>query len=89
MLGVSTHEDELEDLDWSRGIEDAFDGATLTEFYCAGNRIVYGTEDAHGCYYDNRWAYPRDQILVRIGMMSRMIENFGESAVFCIPLCGE
>ena len=87
MLGVSTHEDELEDLDWSWGIEDAFDADELTEFYSEGNRIVYGPEYEHGVY-DHRWVYPRDQLLVRIGMMSRMIENFGEAAVFCIPLKG-
>ena len=85
MLGATMTEEDLEDLDWSWGIEDAFDGATLTEFYREGNRIVYGPEYAHGSY-DNRWVYPRDQILVRIGMMSRMIENFGEDAVFSIPL---
>lgn len=87
-LGVSLSDEELDELDWTWGVEDAFDGDTLNEFYHEGNLIVYGPEHEHGAY-DYRWVCPRDQLLVRIGMMSRMIENFGEAAVFCIPLCGE
>ena len=88
MLGVSSPEAELADLNWSWGVEDAFDIPTLTEFYREGNRIVYGPEHAHGVYISGFQEW-RDRSLVRIGMMHRMIENFGEGTVFCIPLKGE
>lgn len=87
MLGVSSHEAELEGLEWLWGIEDACSLSELTEFYREGNHIVYGY--VHGVYSSHFQEYPRERSLVRIGMLHRMIENFGEGAVFCIPLKGE
>lgn len=89
MLGVSLSNEELDGLNWAWGIEGAFDSITLTKFYREGNRIVYGPDFTYGWFSSHDSSFPKDQILVRIGMMSRMIEAFGESAVFCIPLCGE
>ncbi len=71
----------------------------LTKFHRAGARMVYGPEYTnwvYGFHANIRNRRLVNQVNIRnpefrfsIGMMSQMIENFGEDAVFCIPLCGE